>query len=96
MEAFAAEHYVLAVKLQKEKIASFGVPRTSLTSPQIEHLDEEPAPSPPIINSYGYQSLHEQSHGESFFAVMMHRFGRHGSTCSTSQRLRRDPSDSSR
>jgi predicted ATPase len=45
---------------------------------EIEHLDEEPAASPPIINSYGYRSLHEQSHGESFFAVMMHRFGGHG------------------
>jgi len=45
---------------------------------EIEHLDEEPSFSPPIINSYGYRSLHEQSHGESFFAVMMHRFGGHG------------------
>ena len=45
---------------------------------EIEHLDEEPAPGPPIINSYGGRSLHEQSHGESFFAVMMHRFGGRG------------------
>jgi predicted ATPase len=45
---------------------------------EIEHLDEEPSFGPPIINSYGYRSLHEQSHGESFFAVMMHRFGGHG------------------
>lgn len=45
---------------------------------EIERLDEEPAASPPVINSYGYRSLHEQSHGESFFAVMMHRFGGHG------------------
>lgn len=45
---------------------------------EIEHLDDEPAPSPPIINSYGGRSLHEQSHGESFFAVMMHRFGGRG------------------
>ena len=45
---------------------------------EIEHLDKEPAPSPPIINSYGFRSLHEQSHGESFFAVMMHRFGGQG------------------
>jgi predicted ATPase len=45
---------------------------------EIEHLDEEPSFGPPIINSYGYASLHEQSHGESFFAVMMHRFGGHG------------------
>ena len=44
---------------------------------EIERLDAEPG-GPPIINSYGYQSLHEQSHGESFFAVMMHRFGGHG------------------
>ena len=45
---------------------------------EIERLDEEPAPSPPIINSYGYKSLHEQSHGESFFALMVHRFGGKG------------------
>jgi len=45
---------------------------------EIEHLDEEPSFGPPIIDSYGHRSLHEQSHGESFFAVMMHRFGGHG------------------
>jgi predicted ATPase len=49
---------------------------------EIERLDEEPAPpsvnSPPIINYYGFRSLHEQSHGESFFALMLHRFGGHG------------------
>ncbi len=44
----------------------------------IEKLDEEPASSPLIINSYGYKSLHEQSHGESFFALMTHRFGGKG------------------
>ena len=45
---------------------------------EIEHLDEEPAGGPPVIDSYGGLSLHEQSHGESFFAVMMHRFGGNG------------------
>jgi predicted ATPase len=47
---------------------------------EIEHLDEDddPVAGPPIINSYGHRSLHEQSHGESFFAVMMHRFGGNG------------------
>jgi predicted ATPase len=45
---------------------------------EIENLDAEPAPSPPIINSYGYRSLHEQSHGESFMALMMKRFGKNG------------------
>src|SRR5258707_4916383 len=33
---------------------------------------------PPIIHSYGFRSLHEQSHGESFFAVMLNRFGGQG------------------
>jgi predicted ATPase len=44
----------------------------------IERMDKEPADAPPIINSYGGVSLHEQSHGESFFALMTHRFGGHG------------------
>jgi predicted ATPase len=44
----------------------------------IESMDAEPAPAPPIINSYGGRSLHEQSHGESFFSLMMNRFGGHG------------------
>jgi len=44
---------------------------------EIEHLDEDPRGAR-IIDSYGGRSLHEQSHGESFFAVMMNRFGGHG------------------
>jgi predicted ATPase len=39
----------------------------------IEALDREPGLGPPIINAYGGKSLHEQSHGESFFALVMHR-----------------------
>jgi predicted ATPase len=42
---------------------------------EIDVLDEEPAGGPPIKNSYGGVSLHAQSHGESFFSLMMHRFG---------------------
>jgi predicted ATPase len=45
---------------------------------EIEKLDSEPAPAPPIIDSYGGKSLHEQSHGESFLALMMNRFGGSG------------------
>ena len=41
---------------------------------EIERMDAEPAPAPPIINSFGGRSLHEQSHGESFFALIMERF----------------------
>lgn len=43
----------------------------------IDQLDAEGG-GPPIINSYGGKSLHEQSHGESFFATFMHRFGGRG------------------
>jgi predicted ATPase len=45
---------------------------------EIERLDDEPAPGPPIIDSYGGRSLHEQSHGESFLALMMNRFSGQG------------------
>jgi predicted ATPase len=45
---------------------------------EIERLDEEPCFTPPIINSYGGRSLHEQSHGESFLALMTERFGGQG------------------
>ena len=44
----------------------------------IEELDREEAPSPPVIDSYGGVSLHEQSHGESFLSLMLHRFGGKG------------------
>lgn len=39
---------------------------------EIERLDEGPGNK--IIDSYGGKSLHEQSHGESFFALFRHRF----------------------
>ena len=45
---------------------------------EIERLDSEPSFGPPVIESYGGQSLHEQSHGESFFALMEHRFNGKG------------------
>ncbi len=44
----------------------------------IEALDAEPSFGPPIINSYGGRSLHEQSHGESFLALLTKRFGGRG------------------
>ena len=45
---------------------------------EIEHLDDEPSFGPPVLSSYGGKSLHEQSHGESFFALLMNRFGGDG------------------
>lgn len=44
---------------------------------EIENLDESGS-GPPIINSYGGISLHEQSHGESFMALFLNRFGGKG------------------
>jgi len=41
---------------------------------QIDVLDEEPGGAA-IIESYGGRSLHKQSHGESFLALMKHRLG---------------------
>jgi predicted ATPase len=44
---------------------------------EIERLDSEGL-GPRVIDSYGGKSLHEQSHGESFLALMMNRFGGNG------------------
>jgi predicted ATPase len=45
---------------------------------EIERMDAQPSPAPPVINSYGGKSLHEQSHGEAFLALLMNRFGGQG------------------
>jgi predicted ATPase len=49
---------------------------------EIERLDvDEPGAlvaAPRIIDAYGGRSLHEQSHGESFFALFQNRFRNHG------------------
>jgi predicted ATPase len=44
---------------------------------EIENLDRDGG-GPRIIDCYGGRSLHEQSHGESFLALFVHRFGGHG------------------
>ena len=43
----------------------------------IEDLDKGPG-GPPIIGAFGGVSLHEQSHGESFFALLENRFRGNG------------------
>ncbi|MCM1024459.1 MAG: AAA family ATPase [Prevotella sp.] len=40
----------------------------------IDELDRLPGASPPIIAGYGGVSLHKQSHGESFLALVQNRF----------------------
>ncbi|MBW9155745.1 AAA family ATPase [Clostridium tagluense] len=42
------------------------------------NIDELERVRPGLVSSYGGQSLHKQSHGESFFAVFMNRFGSNG------------------
>lgn len=44
----------------------------------IDELDEAPSFSPRLIDSYGGVSLHRQSHGESFLALVRNRFGGEG------------------
>ncbi len=44
----------------------------------IEDMDNAEGFEPPVIDSYGGRSLHEQSHGESFLSLMNHRFGGKG------------------
>ncbi|KQZ18275.1 AAA family ATPase [Caulobacter sp. Root1472] len=41
---------------------------------EIENLDKDPAGGPPIGPAYGERLLHEQSHGEAFFALFDNRF----------------------
>jgi predicted ATPase len=45
---------------------------------EIENLDENSLGGRRIIDSYGGRSLHEQSHGESFWSVFLNRFGGNG------------------
>lgn len=45
---------------------------------EIDLRDSEPGGGGRIIDSYGGKSLHEQSHGESFWALFMNRFGGSG------------------
>lgn len=40
----------------------------------IEEMDREPQSGPRVIDSFGGVSLHEQSHGEAFFATFLNRF----------------------
>lgn len=47
-------------------------------STNLDQLDSDMSFGPPIRNSYGGRSLHEQSHGESFLATVENRFGGNG------------------
>lgn len=44
----------------------------------IDAMDKMPSLGPPIIESYGGVSLHNQSHGESFLSIVQNRLGGKG------------------
>jgi predicted ATPase len=48
------------------------------TATFIDRLDSEPANAPPIADFYGGKSLHERSHGETFFTLLDLKFRRNG------------------
>lgn len=68
------------------RLAKFGKPKDGYflraesfynMATEIDVLDKIPG-CPPLLPSYGGVSLHEQSHGESFFSLFMNRFGGSG------------------
>ncbi|GGJ55592.1 AAA family ATPase [Virgibacillus salexigens] len=44
----------------------------------IEEMDKQPQAGGKVIDGFGGKSLHEQSHGQAFFAAFMHRFRGNG------------------
>ncbi|MFB6468326.1 AAA family ATPase [Cytobacillus sp. Hz8] len=73
------DHYIKLIKgVEKPKDGFFLRAETFYNlATNIEELDKEPGGGR-IIDSFGGLSLHEQSHGESFFAAFMNRFWGNG------------------
>ena len=72
--------YLRTLKGTKRRRDGFFLRAESLynVASNIDELDREPGPGAPIIASYGGRSLHAQSHGESFLALVENRFGGKG------------------
>lgn len=69
-------NYIKVVKGTKKPRTGFFLRAESFYNfaSSVDDLDKEASFGPPIINSYGGRSLHEQSHGEAFFAVFLNKF----------------------
>jgi len=69
-------NYIKVVKGTSKPRAGFFLRAESFynLATNIDELDLEFSFGPPLIDSYGGRSLHEQSHGESFFAVFQNQF----------------------
>ncbi|MRH41410.1 AAA family ATPase [Aquibacillus halophilus] len=74
------DHYLRLVKgVNRAKDSFFFRAETFYNvATNIEELDKEPLSGGKIIDSFGGKSLHEQSHGESFFAAFTERFQGNG------------------
>lgn len=73
------KHLTLAKSIRRPRDAYFLRAESYFNvATHIEELDKAGGFGPPIIDSYGGRSLHEQSHGESFFALLTKRFGGNG------------------
>ncbi len=70
------DHYLrLAKGVYKPKDGFFFRAETFYNlATNIEELDKDPSSGPKVIDSFGGNSLHQQSHGESFFAAFTNRF----------------------
>ena len=65
------DQFIRGVRLDREKVGSFYNVATN-----IDELSKE-IPGD-FLKSYGGKSLHDVSHGESFFALIMNKFGKNG------------------
>ncbi|WP_088187079.1 AAA family ATPase [Desulfosporosinus sp. FKA] len=74
------DNYFKVVKGTKKPRTGFFLRAESFynLATNIDDLDSDPIDEPRIIDSYGGISLHEQSHGESFFALFKNRFSGNG------------------
>ncbi|KZN98399.1 AAA family ATPase [Bacillus badius] len=74
------EHYIKLIKGTRRPKDGFFLRAETFynVATNIEELDKEPGMGPRIIDGFGGKPLHEQSHGESFFAAFNHRFRGNG------------------
>ena len=72
-------HYIFVVRGARRPQDSYFLRAESFynVASYIEEIDSVPAAAPPVKESYG-GSLHECSHGESFFALLNNRLGANG------------------
>jgi len=78
-EVFSRDLYVRLVRGTRRPRTGYFLRAESFfnVATNIEELDEGQG-GPPLIDSYGGVSLHEQSHGESFLSLILNRFGSDG------------------